>query len=66
MSMLEVTGKGQAQDIPGTKSASNAAANHQITFNHQQTHWVGDLFPCNAQNICVETFSETGLPPLPF
>ncbi|BDA41322.1 hypothetical protein COCOBI_02-1020 [Coccomyxa sp. Obi] len=40
MSTLEVTSKGHAQQIPGTKSASIATAAQQIAFNHQRTHWV--------------------------
>ncbi|CAL8461957.1 g1488 [Coccomyxa elongata] len=40
MSMLEVTGKGHAQHIPGTISGSTATAAQQVAFNHQRTHWV--------------------------
>ncbi len=53
--MLEVTGKGHAQHLPGTISASTATAAQQVAFNHQRTHWVRDPLPCNALKLTCHT-----------
>lgn len=42
MTTLEVTGKAQTPQVPGT--ASNAASAHQISFGFQRSHWVR-LYP---------------------